>query len=132
MVINRRTFSWPRFCTLLPLALFFLLLVHCGAATVPPPTTPEHCGGRSCEGHADCKINVPVCGVTNTAYCLLDPPRECAWKLDTTNANCRCIEHDIRLCTTSSGVAGNQICTKVSATAADWSTCVPCPTCTAQ
>ncbi len=121
---------WSRFLTLVPVAAF-LLLVNCGGAAVPPPTTPEYCGGRTCSGHNDCKINVPVCGVTNTAYCLMTPPNECVWKIDTTNPNCRCIEHDIRLCTVpGTGAAGNQICTKTSATSAEWSTCVPCPTCT--
>jgi len=66
----------------------------------------------------------------NTAVCLADSPHECVWKIDTTNANCRCIEHDVRLCTVSgSGAAGVQICTKTSSTSAEWSTCVACPSC---
>lgn len=130
MATPRATHSWTRFCTLLSLAAFFLLLVKCAPAAVAPPTTPEKCGGRTCAGNADCRINVPVCAVTNTAICLQYAPKECVWKIDTNSSLCRCIEHDIRLCTTSSGVAGNQICTKTSAASTEWSTCVPCPGCT--
>lgn len=89
----------------------------------------ETCGGRNCQGNADCRVNVPVCGVSNTATCLIDTPRECVWKLDTSNSNCRCIEHDVRLCTLSGGGAGVQICTKTSSTSAEWAACTATPAC---
>jgi hypothetical protein len=90
----------------------------------------ETCGGRACGSNADCKIGNPVCSVQSTSYCLLDAPRQCAWKLDTSNANCHCVEHDVRLCTLSGGAAGVQICTKTSSTAADWAACTATPACT--
>ena len=90
----------------------------------------EQCGGRACGSNADCKIGNPVCSVQSTSYCLLDAPRQCAWKLDTSNANCHCIEHDVRLCTLSGGGASVQICTQVNSTAADWSSCIATPACT--
>jgi len=91
----------------------------------------EMCGGRACSGHADCKVNVPVCGVMNTAFCLPSPQRQCVWKIDTTNVMCRCIEHDVRLCTASGGLPGVQICTSNSThTGADWAACTTTPACT--
>jgi len=131
MATPRPTITWLRFCTLLPLAALFLLLVNCGAGALPPPTTPELCGGRTCGSNGDCKTNNPLCSVQATSFCLADAPRECVWKIDTANILCRCIEHDIRLCKTASIPNGNQICTANSTrTGADWSTCVACPTCT--
>lgn len=121
-------------------AAFTLCLVQCSAEqpgdTASEPELGsvsqalEQCGGRSCQGNIDCKVNVPVCGVMSTAFCLIDPPKQCVWKIDTTNANCRCIEHDVRLCTLPGGGAGVQICTKINATAADWATCTTTPACT--
>lgn len=90
----------------------------------------EACGGRACAANGDCKTNNPVCSVQSTSVCLPDAPRECVWKLDTANSLCRCIEHDVRLCTTSGGVAGVQICTSnVAHTGADWATCTATPAC---
>jgi len=121
------------------LAAISLCLVHCSAEQADIANEPElgsvsqaleQCGGRSCQGSADCKINVPVCGVMSTAVCLIDSPRECVWKIDTTNSNCRCIEHDVRLCTVpGTGAAGVQVCTRFGTTAADWSACTTTPAC---
>ena len=90
----------------------------------------ETCGGRACGSNNDCKIGNPLCSVQSTSYCLLDAPRECVWKIDTANINCRCIEHDIRLCSLAGGATGVQICTANGArTGADWAACTATPAC---
>lgn len=91
----------------------------------------ETCGGRACASNGDCRTNNPVCSVQSTSFCLPDPPRQCVWKIDTANSLCRCIEHDVRLCTTGGGLPGVQICTSNAAhTGADWATCTTTPACT--
>jgi hypothetical protein len=127
MIRQSRASKGPLF-TLLLLTPLFLSLINCGASPPVVASGTEHCGGKVCTGSSDCLIGMPVCALSAGATCF--GGTECTYKLNTGSSSCPCIEHEARLCTVAgTGAAGNQICTKVTASSTTWSTCAPCPSC---
>lgn len=128
MMLRKSRASKGSLVTLLLVAPLFLSLTQCAAAPPVVSAGTEPCGGKHCSAPIDCLSAMPVCALSAGATCY--GLTECTYKLNTASSSCPCIEHTARLCTVpGTGAAGNQICTRVTASSTTWSTCAACPSC---
>jgi hypothetical protein len=114
-----------RTLTLSLLGLMSLCLVQCGVQKGPSP--PQAVPSLYCTATSTCisAANLPFCADAYTSFCNTSF-NECMYRIKN-NANCPCIERDVRACPLPGGGQGIQECVVDSPkTHTWWNTCHAC------